>query len=203
MIGRTGRAATTGRVPDRRVSVARWHDDHVATRTSVDKRRILVSSEHDDPGRREPARYDDPDEAAMRRAIERFRRATEQAGAGCDAAVAAHADACTARAAWLPRLADRIADAERIRDEQRDAFTLLAGQDDRNLAIVEAGEALDHAERRADTLRRLRDDAARAEATRASMIETARRVAETARGRDWHQGDSGELAPPDDWRDVG
>jgi hypothetical protein len=203
MIGRTRRAATTGRVPERRVSVARWHHDHVATQTSVDKRRILVSSEHDDPGRREPARYDDPDEAAMRRAIERFRAATEQAGAGCDGAVGAHAEASAARARWLPRLVDRIAEAERVRDERRDVYTILAERDDRSLALVEAAEALDHADKRVDALRRLRDDAARAEATRAAMIETARRVAETARGRDWHQGDSGELPPPDDWRDVG
>jgi hypothetical protein len=175
----------------------------IVARAGRQQRRIRVSSEQGDQGPREPARYDDPDEAAMRRAVERFRGATERAGAGCDTAIGAHAEACAARARWLPRLAERIADAERVRDERRDAFAVLAGRDDRNLAIVEAAEALDHAEKRVDALRRLRDDAARAESTRASMIETARRVEETARGRGWQQGDSGELPPPDDWRDVG
>jgi hypothetical protein len=163
----------------------------------------VVASEDGDPGRREPARFDDPDEEAMRSAIERFRRATEQGGAGSDVAVGAHAEACAARARWFPRLSDRIAEAARICDERRDLFTVLAGLGDRTPALVEAAEALDHAQKRVDALCRLRDDAMRAESTRASMIETARRVEEAVRSREWHQGDSAPLPPPDDWRDVG
>lgn len=163
----------------------------------------MVASEDGDPGRREPARYDDPDEEAMRSAIERFRRATEQGGAGSDVAVGAHAEACAARARWFPRLSDRIADAARIHDERRSAFAILAAPDDRNLALVEAAEALDHAQKRLDALCRVRDDAVRAESTRASMIETARGIEAAARGREWHRGDSAALPPPDDWRDVG
>jgi hypothetical protein len=73
----------------------------------------------------------------------------------------------------------------------------------RDPALVEAVEALDRAQKREDALRRLRDDALRAESTRASMIETARRVEAAARGREWHRGDSAALPPPDDWREVG
>ena len=163
----------------------------------------MVASEDGDPGRREPARYDDPDEAALRSAVERFRRATEHASACSDVAVQAHAEACAARARWFPRLSDRIAEAERIHDERRDAFAVLVARGDRNPALVEAAEALDHAQVRVDALRRLRDDAIRVESTRASMIETARRVEEAARGREWHPGDSAALPPPDDWREVG
>jgi hypothetical protein len=162
-----------------------------------------VSSEHGDPGRREPARYDDPDEAAMRGAVERFRQATEQAGAGSDVAVQAHAEACAARARWFPRLSDRIDNAKQVSGELRDDFTVLAARGGGNPLLVEAAEALDHAQLRLDALNRLRDDALRAESTRASMIETARRVEEAARRRDWHQGDGGGFPLPDDWRDVG
>jgi hypothetical protein len=162
-----------------------------------------VAGEHDEPGRREPERFDDPDETAMRSAVERFRRATEQAGAGCDDAVTAHAEACAARARWFPSLADRIADASQACEARRDAFADLAQRSDRNPDLVEAAQALDHAQRRVDALRRICDDAVRAETTRASMIETARRVEEAARSREWHKGDSAALPPPDDWREVG
>ena len=162
-----------------------------------------MAGEHGDPDRREPARFDDPDENAMRSAVERFRRATELAGAGCDDAVRAHAEACAARAKWFPSLADRIAEASRTHDERRLAFMVLDGRDDRSSALVEAAKALDHAQKRVDALSRLRDDAVRAESTRASMIETARRVEEAARSREWHKGDSAALPPPDDWREVG
>ncbi len=155
------------------------------------------------PERREPARYDDPDEEAMHSAVERFRRASEHASACSDVAIGAHAEACVARSRWFPRLSDRIADAGRIRDEQRDAFAVLAARGDRSAAMVEAAAALDHAQARVDALCRLRDDALRAESARASMIETARGVEAAARGREWHRGDSAALPPPDDWRDVG
>ncbi len=163
-----------------------------------------MAGEHGDPGRQEPARFDDQDEVEMRSAVERFRRATVEAGAACDDAVRAHVEACTARARWFPRLADRIAEASRAHDERRVTFMVLAARADRNHpALVEAAEALDHAQTRVDALCRLRDDAVRAESTRASMIETARRVEEAARSRDWHKGDSAALPPPDDWREVG
>ena len=162
-----------------------------------------MAGEHEEPGRREPARYDDPDEAAMHSAVERFRRASEHASACSDVATGAHAEACAARARWFPSLADRIAEASRAHDERRVAFMVLAGRGDRSPSIVEAAEALDHAQRRVDALCHLRDDAVRAESTRASMIETARRVEEAARSRDWHKGDSAALPPPDDWREVG
>jgi hypothetical protein len=163
----------------------------------------VVASEDGDPGRQDPARYDDPDEAAMRSAVERFRGATEQAGAASDVAIRAHAEACAARARWFPRLTDRLAEAARICDERRELFTVLAGLGGRSPALVEAAEALDQAQKRVDALRRLRDDAVRAESTRASMIETALRVEDAVRSREWHQGDSAALPPPDDWRDVG
>ena len=162
-----------------------------------------MSSELDGPGRREPDRFDDPDEAAMRQAVERFRRATEHASACSDVAVEAHAVACAARTRWFPRLAHRIAEASQTHDERRFAFTALAGLSGRDPALVEAVEALDCAQKREDALRRLRDDALRAESTRALMIETARRVEAAARGREWHRGDSAALPPPDDWREVG
>lgn len=162
-----------------------------------------MASEDGDPGRREAARFDDPDEAAMHLAVERFRRATEHASACSDVAIQAHAEACAARATWFPRLSDRIDNAARICDERRDAFTVLAARNDRNPGLVETAEALDHAQKRVDALCRLRDDALRAESTRASMIETARGVEAAARGREWHRGDSAALPPPDDWREVG
>lgn len=162
-----------------------------------------MASEDGGPGRREAARFDDPDEEAMRSAVERFRRATEHASACSDVAILAHAEACAARAKWFPRLSDGIADAARIHDERRDAFAVLAARGDRNPLLLEAAEALDHAHKRFDALCRLRDDAIRAESTRASMIETSRGVEEAARGREWHQGDSAALPPPDDWREVG
>ncbi len=161
-----------------------------------------VSSELDGPGRREPDRFDDPDEAAMRQAIERFRRAIEHASAASDVAVQAHDEACAARARWFPRLADRIAAAAQAHDERRLAFNALAERG-RDPALVEAAEALDRAQKREDALTRLRDDALRGESTRASMIEAARRVEAAARGREWHRGDSEALPPPDDWREVG
>lgn len=162
-----------------------------------------MAGENGGPERREPVRYDDPDEEAMRSAVERFRRASEHASACSDVATQAHAEACVARARWFPRLSDRIADAERIHDERRDAFEVLAARGDRSAVLVEAAEALDHARARVDALSRLRDDAVRAESTRASMIETARGVEAAARGREWHRGDSAALPPPDDWREVG
>ena len=160
-------------------------------------------SEDGDPGRRDAARFDDPDEEAMRGAIERFRRAAEHASACSDVAVQAHEEACAARARWFPRLANTIVEAARIHDERHDAFALLAAAGDRGPALVEAAEAMHHAQRSLDTLCRLRDDAVRAESTRGSMIETARGVEAAARDREWHQGDSAALPPPDDWRDVG
>jgi hypothetical protein len=163
----------------------------------------VVASEDGDPRRREAAQYVDPDEEAMRTAIERFRRAAEQGSACSDAAIVAHAEACAARARWLPRLSERISDVGRIHDERRDAFTVLAAGANRTPALVEAAEALDHAQKRLDALCHLRDDALRAESTRASMIETARAIEAAARGREWHRGDSTALPPPDDWRDVG
>jgi len=162
-----------------------------------------VASEDGGAGRRETAPFDDPDEEAMRSAVERFRRATEHASACSDAAVQAHAEACAARARWFPRLAERIAEAVRIYDERRVAFAVLAEPGDRGALLVEAAEGLDRAQVRVDALCRLRDDAVRAESTRASMIEAARGVEAAARGREWHQGDGGALPPPDDWRDVG
>lgn len=162
-----------------------------------------MASELDDPGRREPAGLDDPDEDAMRQAVERFRRATEHASACTDLAVGAHAEACAARARWFPRLADRIAEATRTHDEQRFAFQDHAGRGDRGPDLVAAAEALDHAQKRLDALCRLRDDAIRGESTRASIIESARRVEAAARSREWHRGDSAALPPPDDWREVG
>ena len=160
-------------------------------------------SEPDDPGRREPARSEDPDEDTMRRAIERFRRATEHASACADEAVQAHAEASAARARWFPRLAERIAEASEAYEAQRAAFVALAEPGGHSPDLVAAAEAFDHAQKRVDALSRLRDDAIRGESTRASMIETARRVEEAARSREWHRGDSAALPPPDDWRDVG
>jgi len=162
-----------------------------------------VASEDGDPRRREAAESDDPDEEAMRSAVERFRRATEHASACSDVAVLAHSEACAARARWFPRLTDRIVEAARIQDERREAFAILGAHGDRKPVLVEAAKALNHARKRSDALCRLRDDAIRAEATRASMIETARGVEAAARAREWHQGDSAALPPPDDWRDVG
>ncbi|HSW42110.1 MAG TPA: hypothetical protein VLM76_06345 [Patescibacteria group bacterium] len=161
-----------------------------------------VKSEPGEPERREPARYDDPDEEAMRRAIERFRRAIEHASACSDEAVQAHAEASAARALWFPRLAATIADASRIHEERRAAFAALTGQGGRGPGIVAAAEALDQAQARLDALRRHRDDALRGESNRAAIIESARRVEEAARSREWHKG-SAALPPPDDWREVG
>lgn len=162
-----------------------------------------MTSEPGDPGRREPAPFDDPDEEAMRRAVERFRRAIEHASACSDEAVRAHAEASAARARWFPRLSERIGEAAQVHDERRAAFAALAGRGGRGPGLVAAAEALDHAQERLDALRRLRDNALRGESTRASMIESARRVEEAARSREWHPGDSAALPPPDDWRDVG
>lgn len=162
-----------------------------------------MAGELDGPGRPEAAPFDDADRDALRQAVERFRRATEHGSACSDIAIQAHAEACAARARWFPRLSERIIEATRIHDERRDAFAILAGDGGRSPGIVEAAEALDHAQNRLDALRHLRDDATRAESTRASMIETARRVEAAARGREWQKGDSAALPPPDDWRDVG
>jgi hypothetical protein len=162
-----------------------------------------VTTEHGDLPRREPPRSGDPDEEAMRSAVERFRRASEH-GSGCsDEAVLAHADACAARARWVPRLAERISEALQTRDERRAAFAALAGRGEREPGLVAAAEALDDAQKRLDALCRLRDTALRGEVARAAMIESARRVEAAARGREWHRGDSAALPPPDDWRDVG
>ena len=162
-----------------------------------------MTTEHGGQLRREPAHFDDPDEEAMRHAVERFRRAVEH-GSGCsDEAVQAHADACAARARWFPRLAERIGEATRARDERHATFAALAGRGEREPGLVDAAEALDEAQRRLDVLIRLRDTALRGESTRASMIESARRVEEATRSREWHRGDSAALPPPDDWRDVG
>ena len=162
-----------------------------------------MASEDGGPGRREVARFDDPDEAAMRQAVERFRRATDHGSASSDIAIQAHAEACAARARWFPRLLDRIVDAARINDERSGAFAALAGDGGRSAGLVEAAEALDHAQKRLDALCHLRDDAIRGESTRASMIEAARRVEAAVRGHEWHRGDSAALPPPDDWREVG
>ena len=139
----------------------------------------------------------------MRQAVERFRRATEHASACTDVAVEAHAEACAARARWFPRLEARIAEATRTHDERRLVFQDHAGRGDRSADLVAAAEALDHAQKRLDALCRLRDDAIRGESTRASIIESARRVEAAARSREWHRGDSAALPPPDDWREVG
>ena len=155
------------------------------------------------PLRPEPERFDDPDEEAMRRAIERFRRAIEHASPCCDEAIAAHAEASAARARWFPRLAQRIAEATQAYEERRDAFAALAGRGEHEPGLVPAAEALDNAQKHLDALRRLRDTALRGESTRASMIESGRRVEAAARSREWHRGDSEALPPPDDWRDVG
>jgi len=152
-----------------------WHHDMT---TGWDVGGSAVADEHGEPGRRGPARHDDPDEAAMRRAIGRFRLATEQAGPGSDVAIKAHAEACAARARWFPRLSGRIAEAALAYARQSEHFELLAGQGRRNQALLEAAKALDLAQTRVDALNRLRDDALRAELTRASMIDAA-----SARGR--------------------
>ena len=156
---------------------------------------------------RAPARelplVDDPDEGAMRRAIEHFRHAIEHASACCDEAVAAHLEAAAARARWFPRLEEQITEATRAYDERREAFATLAGRGEHEPGLVPAAEAMDHAQKHLDALSRLRDTALRGESTRASMIESARRVEAAARSREWHRGDSGTLPPPDDWRDVG
>jgi hypothetical protein len=158
---------------------------------------------HPDPLGQEPARLDDPDEETMRHAIERFRRAIEHASPACDEAVQAHEEASAARARWFPRLADRIAEATQAYEERRDAFATLSGRGEHETGLISAAEALDQAQRQLGALIRLRDTALRGESTRASMIESARRVEEAARSREWHRGDSEALPPPDDWRDVG
>jgi len=158
---------------------------------------------HPDSLGQEPARLDDPDEETMRHAIERFRRAIEHASPCCDEAVQAHEEASAARARWFPRLADRIAEAAQAYDERRDAFATLSGRGEHEAGLVPAAEALDQAQKQLGGLIRLRDNALRGESTRASMIESARRVEEAARSREWHRGDSEALPPPDDWRDVG
>jgi hypothetical protein len=162
-----------------------------------------VTTEHGDLLRREPARFDDPDEEAMRRAIDRFRRATEHASACCDEAIEAHEEAAAARARWFPRLVERIAEATQAYDERRDAFATLAGRGEHEPGLVQAAEALDQAQKELGALIRLHDNALRGESTRAAMIESARRVQAAARSREWHRGDSAALPPPDDWRDVG
>ena len=162
-----------------------------------------MASEHGELQRPEPERFDDPDEEAMRHAIERFRRAIEHASPCCDEAVQAHEEASVARAQWFPRLMDRIVEASGASEARRDAFNALAERGDRSPDLVAAAEAQDHAQKHLDALIRLRDNALRGESTRASMIESARRGEEAARSREWHRGDSGSLPPPDDWRDVG
>jgi hypothetical protein len=158
---------------------------------------------HPDPLAHLPAQLDDPDEEAMRRAIERFRRAIEHSSACCDDAVQAHAEASAARSRWFPRLEEQIVEATQTHAERRDAFAALAGPGEHEPGLVAAAEALDHAQKYLDALIRRRDTALRGESTRASMIESARRVEEAARSREWHRGDSAALPPPDDWRDVG
>ena len=158
---------------------------------------------HRDPLGQEPARLDDPDEETMRHAIERFRRAIEHASPSCDEAVQAHEEASAARARWFPRLEEQIVEATQTHVERRDAFAALAGPGEHEPGILGAAEALDHAQKHLDALIRRRDAALRGESTRASMIESARRVEEAARSREWHRGDSEALPPPDDWRDVG
>jgi hypothetical protein len=162
-----------------------------------------VATEHGELRHPEPERFDDPDEEAMRRAIERFRRAIDHASACCDEAIEAHEEASAARARWFPRLAERIAEATQAYDERRDAFATLAGRGEHEPGLVPAAEALDQAQKEFGALIRLRDNALRGEFTRASMIESARRVQAAARSREWHRGDSEALPPPDDWRDVG
>lgn len=162
-----------------------------------------MTTEHGDLLRREPAPAEDPDEEAMRRAVERFRRATEH-GSGCsDEAVRAHEEACAARARWFPRLTERIAEAAQVHDARRAAYVALAQQRERNPELVDAAHALDHAQKHLGVLSRLRDEALRGESSRASIIEAARRVDAAARSREWHRGDGDALPPPDDWRDVG
>jgi hypothetical protein len=158
---------------------------------------------HPDPAAQPSAPLGDPDEEAMRRAIERFRRAIEHASACSDEAVQAHEEASAARARWFPRLVERIAEATEAYDERRDAFATLAGRGEHEPGLVPAAEALDRAQKHLDALCRLRDNALRGESTRASMIESARRVEAAALSREWHRGDSAALPPPDDWRDVG
>ena len=139
----------------------------------------------------------------MRFAIERFRRAIEHASPSCDEAVEAHEEASAARARWFPRLEEQIIKATQAHVERRDAFAALATPGEHEAGLVAAAEALDHAQKHRDALIRRRDTALRGESTRASMIESARRVEEAARSREWHRGDSEALPPPDDWRDVG
>ena len=139
----------------------------------------------------------------MRRAIERFRRSIEHASACSDEAVRAHAEASAARARWFQRLSETIGEASRIHDERRAALAALADRGGRGPGIVTAAEALDQAQTRLDALRRHWDDALRGESNRAAIIESARRVEEAARSREWHKGDSAALPPPDDWREVG
>ena len=158
---------------------------------------------HPDPLARIAAPLDDPDEEAMRRAIERFRRAIDHRSACCDEAIEAHEEAAAARARWFPRLEKQIAEATQTHVERRDAFATLAGPGEHEPGLLAAAEALDHAQKHLDALIRRRDTALRGESTRASMIESARRVEEAARSREWHPGDSAALPPPDDWRDVG
>ncbi len=158
---------------------------------------------HPDPLAQPSAPLGDPDEEAMRRAIERFRRAIEHASACCDEAIEAHQEASAARARWFPRLEEQIVEATQTHAERRDAFAALAGPGEHGPGLVPAAEALDRAQKHLDALCRLRDTALRGESTRASMIESARRVEEAARSREWHRGDSAALPPPDDWRDVG
>jgi hypothetical protein len=162
-----------------------------------------VATEHGDLRHPEPERFDDPDEEAMRRAIERFRRAIDHASACCDEAIEAHEEASAARARWFPRLAERIDDATQAYEERRDLFATLSGRGEHEPGLVPAAEALDQAQKQLGALIRLRDTALRGESTRASMIESARRVQAAARSREWHRGDSEALPPPDDWRDVG
>jgi hypothetical protein len=158
---------------------------------------------HPDQLARPSIQLADSDEEAMRRAIERFRRAIDPGSACCDEAIEAHAEASAARARWFPRLEEQIAEATRTHMERRDAFAALAGPGEHEPGLVAAAEALDHAQKHLDALIRRRDTALRGESSRASMIESARRVEEAARSRAWHRGDSAALPPPDDWRDVG
>ena len=169
----------------------------------TENREPALDLPHPDPLAQPSAPPGDPDEEAMRQAIDRFRRAIEHASACCDDAVQAHAEASAARARWFPRLEERIAQATQAYAERRDAFAVLAGRGEHEPGLIPAAEALDYAQRHLDALRRLRDTALRGESTRASMIESARRVEEAARSREWHRGDSEALPPPDDWRDVG
>lgn len=158
---------------------------------------------HPDPLAQPSVELADSDEEAMRRAIERFRRAIAHGSACCDEAIEAHEEAAAARARWFPRLEKQIAEATRAHVERRDAFAALAGPAEHEPGLLAAAEALDHAQKHLDALIHRRDSALRGESTRASMIESARRVEEAARSREWHPGDSAALPPPDDWRDVG